>query len=74
MHNQENKIFCLKEGSAIADCMKPDRIILGVDTAKGAQIMKEIYSAFTINRDRILVMDIASAEMTKYAANAMLAT
>jgi UDPglucose 6-dehydrogenase len=63
----------LKEGSAIADCMKPDRIILGVDTPRAAEVLKEIYTAFTINHDRILVMDIPSAEMTKYAANAMLA-
>jgi UDPglucose 6-dehydrogenase len=63
----------LKEGCAINDCMKPDRIILGVDSAKASKIMREIYSAFTINHDRILVMDPVSAEMTKYAANAMLA-
>ncbi len=64
----------LKEGSAISDCMKPDRIILGVDNSKAAEIMREIYSAFTLSHDRILIMDIPSAEMTKYAANAMLAT
>ncbi len=64
----------LKEGSAVTDCMKPDRIVLGVDSAESAQIMRDLYSAFTINHDRILVMDIPSAEMTKYAANAMLAT
>ncbi len=63
----------LKEGSAVSDCMKPDRIILGVKTAQAAKLLKEIYSAFTINHERIFVMDTLSAEMTKYAANAMLA-
>lgn len=64
----------LKEGAAIADCMKPDRIILGVENKQSAQVMQEIYSAFNLNHDRILIMDFRSAEMTKYAANAMLAT
>jgi UDPglucose 6-dehydrogenase len=64
----------LKEGAAIADCMQPDRIILGVESPPAADVMKEIYSAFTINHDRIIIMDTASAEMTKYVANAMLAT
>jgi UDPglucose 6-dehydrogenase len=63
----------LKEGAAIADCMKPDRIILGVESPHAASVMKEIYSSFTINHDRIIIMDTASAEMTKYVANAMLA-
>jgi UDPglucose 6-dehydrogenase len=63
----------LKEGCAINDCMKPDRIVLGIENAQSAKIMREIYSSFTIKHDRILFMDLISAEMTKYAANAMLA-
>lgn len=63
----------LKEGCAVNDCMKPDRIVLGVESERAEKIMREIYSAFTLSHDRILVMDILSAEMTKYTANAMLA-
>ncbi len=63
----------LKEGCAINDCMKPDRIILGVEGPQAAKTMREIYSSFTVNHDRIFLMDLVSAEMTKYAANAMLA-
>lgn len=64
----------LKEGAAVQDCLKPDRIIIGSDHSKPAEILKEIYSSFTISHDKILIMDTLSAEMTKYAANAMLAT
>jgi len=64
----------LKEGSAVADCMKPDRIIIGSDSEKATDAIKEIYSAFTLNHDRIIVTDVPSSEMIKYAANVMLAT
>ncbi|MEN8124251.1 MAG: UDP-glucose/GDP-mannose dehydrogenase family protein [Bacteroidota bacterium] len=64
----------LKEGAAIEDFMKPDRIVIGADSEKGFDIMKDLYAPFTHNYDRIITMDIRSAEMTKYVANAMLAT
>ncbi len=64
----------LKEGAAIEDFMKPDRVVIGTDSAKAARIMEELYSSFTRKGDRILIMDIRSAEMTKYASNALLAT
>ena len=64
----------LKEGAAIQDCLKPDRIVIGTDNPKAAEVLKEIYSPFVLNHDKILCMDILSSEMTKYAANAMLAT
>lgn len=63
----------LKEGNAIQDFMKPDRVVIGADNEQVAAIMKEIYSPFMLSHERILVMDVASAELTKYAANAMLA-
>lgn len=64
----------LKEGNAVNDFMKPDRIIIGTDNLNVAEVMKEIYSPFMLSHDRFILMDKASAEMTKYASNAMLAT
>ncbi len=64
----------LKEGAAVEDCMKPDRIIIGADDERAVLMMKALYMPFMRNHDRLQVMDIRSAEFTKYAANAMLAT
>jgi len=64
----------LKEGAAIADFMKPDRVVVGTDSARAADLMRALYDPFTRNRDRMIVMDVRSSELTKYAANAMLAT
>lgn len=64
----------LKEGSAIADCMKPDRIVIGVDSEHAAEVMRELYKPYVMNTENFILMDIPSAEMTKYAANSMLAT
>ena len=64
----------LKEGVAIEDCMRPDRVIIGTENEKAANILKELYEPFVSNHDRFIFMDIKSAEMTKYVANAMLAT
>jgi UDPglucose 6-dehydrogenase len=64
----------LKEGAAIEDFMKPDRIIVGTDNPRTAELLRTLYEPFNRNHDRLLVMDIRSAELTKYAANAMLAT
>jgi UDPglucose 6-dehydrogenase len=64
----------LKEGAAIDDFMKPDRVVIGTDNVRTAEIMKELYDPFMRKQSRMIIMDIRSAEMTKYAANAMLAT
>ncbi|MDD4913915.1 MAG: UDP-glucose/GDP-mannose dehydrogenase family protein [Methylococcales bacterium] len=64
----------LKEGSALDDFMKPDRIIIGTDSHRSAELLRDLYAPFNRNRERVINMDIRSAELTKYAANAMLAT
>lgn len=64
----------LKEGDAISDFMKPDRIVVGVENPRTAELLKNMYAPFNRNHDRMVIMDILSAELTKYAANAMLAT
>jgi UDPglucose 6-dehydrogenase len=64
----------LKEGAAINDFMKPDRIIVGTDNPRTTELLKSLYEPFNRNHDRVINMDIKSAELTKYAANAMLAT
>lgn len=64
----------LKEGVAIEDCMHPDRVVLGTEDEKSAEILKELYGPFVANHERFILMDVKSAEMTKYVANAMLAT
>ncbi len=64
----------LKEGAAIGDFMKPDRIIVGTDNPRTTELLKSLYEPFNRNHDRLISMDVRSAELTKYAANAMLAT
>lgn len=64
----------LKEGAAIADFMRPDRIVVGADDERAIRTMRQLYAPFERNRAKLMVMDIRSAELTKYAANAMLAT
>jgi UDPglucose 6-dehydrogenase len=64
----------LKEGAAIGDFMKPDRIVVGTENPRSIQVMRELYGPFNRNHERLLFMDIRSAELTKYAANSMLAT
>ncbi len=64
----------LKEGDAVADCMRPDRIVIGASSAEAVAVLRRLYAPFNRNRDRVVEMDVRSAELTKYAANAMLAT
>ncbi|HEY0179499.1 MAG TPA: UDP-glucose/GDP-mannose dehydrogenase family protein [Dokdonella sp.] len=64
----------LKEGDAVQDCLRPDRIVIGADSARAVDVLKALYAPFNRNHERIVLMDVRSAELTKYAANAMLAT
>jgi len=64
----------LKEGNAVNDFLKPDRVVIGCDDARAAEVMKRLYSPFVRTGNPVIVMDVLSAELTKYAANAMLAT
>src|SRR5690606_23339594 len=64
----------LKEGSAVLDCRKPDRIVIGTDSEDAEETLRELYAPFNRNHEKIIVMDRRSAELTKYAANCMLAT
>ncbi|MFZ4835395.1 UDP-glucose dehydrogenase family protein [Rouxiella sp. Mn2063] len=64
----------LKEGAAVADCMRPERIVIGTDNPDAIEPIRELYEPFNRNHDRMILMDIRSAELTKYAANCMLAT
>src|SRR5499427_7082533 len=64
----------LKEGDAVKDCMRPDRIVVGSDSTRAIELLKALYAPFNRNHERIVLMDVRSSELTKYAANAMLAT
>jgi len=64
----------LKEGDAVKDCMRPDRIVVGSDSQRAVELLKALYAPFNRNHERIVLMDVRSSELTKYAANAMLAT
>lgn len=64
----------LKEGAAVSDFLKPDRIVVGVDSDRASKVMRRLYAPFSRNRDKLILMNVRDAEMTKYAANSMLAT
>src|SRR3546814_2225885 len=63
----------LKEGAAVEDCMRPDRIVIGADNPEAVETLRRLYAPFNRNHERVVSMDVRSAELTKYAANAMLA-
>jgi UDPglucose 6-dehydrogenase len=73
VHVASNPEF-LKEGAAVNDFMRPDRVVVGADTEHAVQVLRNLYAPFTRNHERLIVMGVRDAEMTKYAANAMLAT
>jgi UDPglucose 6-dehydrogenase len=64
----------LKEGAAVADCMRPDRIVIGTSDKESEELLREVYAPFSRSHEKVIVMDVRSAELTKYAANCMLAT
>src|SRR3546814_18927562 len=64
----------LKEGAAVEDCMRPDRIVIGADNPEAVETLRRLYAPFNRNHERVVSMDVRSAELTTYAANAMLAT
>ena len=64
----------LKEGDAVEDCLRPDRIVIGSSSERAVDVLRKLYAPFNRNHDRVVIMDVRSAELTKYAANAMLAT
>ncbi len=69
--------FCpefLKEGAAVEDCLRPDRVIIGTENERTAELLRELFAPFVMKENRFYTMSIPSAEMTKYASNAMLAT